>query len=128
VSESPRTILCVGSDILSLYVRCAFLREHGWRVLSATSGHAGIVQFAVELVDVVVLDVDDDGAETAVIAGELKRTKAKVPLVLLVGEGQALVEGALNSANSVVPRLDESELLNALEQQGRQPAHAARPA
>ena len=64
-----------------------------------------------------MLDVDGDGADTAVIAGELKRTKEKVPVIMLVGDGQALVEGALNSADAVVPRLDESELLKALEQQ-----------
>jgi hypothetical protein len=128
VSESSRTILCIGSDIFSQYRRCAFLREHGWLVLSSTTGHGGIVQFAAELVHAVVLDVDGDGAETALIAGELKRTKATVPVILLVGEGQALLEGALNSANAVVPRVDESELLKALEQQAPPslpPAHSA---
>jgi DNA-binding response OmpR family regulator len=123
-----RTILSICSDIFSQYRRCAFLREHGWLILSSTSGHGGIVQFAAELVDVVVLDVDGDGAETAVIAWELKRTKAGVPVILLVGERQALVEGVVECADAVVPRLDESELLNALEQQVGHPTHAVRPA
>jgi acyl-CoA hydrolase len=112
-----RTILSICSDIFSQFRRCAFLREHGWLVLGSSSGHSGIVQFAAELVDVVVLDVDGDGAETAVIAGELKRTKEKVPVVLLVGEGQTLVEGVVECADAVVPRLNESGLLKALERQ-----------
>ncbi len=131
MSDAPRrscTILSICSDIFSQFRCCAFLREHGWLVLGSSSGHSGIVQFAAELVDVVVLDVDGDGAETAVIAGELKRTKEKVPIILLVGDGQTLVDGALNSADAVVPRLDESELLKALERQAGKPAHPARPA
>jgi len=131
VSDSQprsRTVLSICSDIFSQHRRCALLREHGWLVLGSSSGHGGIVQFAAELVDVVVLDVDGDGAGTAVIAGALKRTKGKVPLILLVGEGQALVEGALYCADAVVARFDESELLQALEQQAGPPAHAARPA
>ena len=48
----------------------------------------GFVQFTAELVDVVVLDVEVDGAETAVTARELKRTKAKVLVILRVGEGR----------------------------------------
>ncbi len=115
VSQSSHTILSICSDILSQFRRCAFLREHGWLVLGSSSGHSAIVQFAAELVDVVVLDVDGDGAETAVIAAELKRTKEKVPIILLVGEGQTLVEGVVERADAVVSRLDESGLLKALE-------------
>ena len=128
MSESFRTILCICSDVFSLNRRCGFLREHGWLVLSSTTGHSGIVQFAAELVDVVVLDVDGDGAETAVIAGELKRIKARVPVILLVGESQTLVEGVVECADALVARLDEWEILQALEQQAGHFAHAARPA
>lgn len=67
-------------------------------MLGSSSGHAGIVEFAAQLVDVVVLDVNGDGADAAVIAGELKRIKEKVWLIPLVGEGQALFE-----ARSIVP-------------------------
>ena len=71
---------------------------------------------------------DGDGAETAVIAGELKRIKARVPVILLVGESQTLVEGVVECADALVARLDEWEILQALEQQAGHFAHAARPA
>ena len=123
-----RTVLSICSDIFGQFRRCAFLREHGWLVLGSSSGHGGIVQFAAELVHAIVLDVDGDGAETAVIAGELKRIKARVPVILLVGESQTLVEGVVECADALVARLDEWEILQALEQQAGHFAHAARPA
>jgi DNA-binding response OmpR family regulator len=115
-SKSSRTVLCIGSEAMSLYQRCAFLKEHGWRVFSATSGHEGIFRFAAEPVDVVVLDLNHDGAEGALIAGELKRMRPNVPIIILVNEGHAVVEGALESADAVVPRSDQfHDLLKALE-------------
>ena len=84
-------------------------------MLSATSGHQGILSFTAEAVDVVVLDLNGDGAEGAVIAGELKRIRPDIPVVILTAEGQTLVDGALECADAVVPRLDHPGLLRALE-------------
>jgi DNA-binding response OmpR family regulator len=92
------------------------LREHGWRVLSSANAHEGILRFTVELVDVVVIDLNSDGSEGALIAGELKRLRPKVPVIILVTKGETLVEGALASADAVVLRSDhQQELLKALE-------------
>jgi DNA-binding response OmpR family regulator len=84
-------------------------------VLSSANGHDGIVRFAAERVDVVVLDVNSDAAETAVIAGELKRTRANVPVIMLVTEEQTLAEGVLEIADAVVLRSDQSKLLKTLD-------------
>jgi DNA-binding response OmpR family regulator len=92
------------------------LREQGWRVLSSSSGHDGILRFTAELVDVVVVDLNGDGSEGALIAGELKRIRPKVPVIILVTEGQTLAEGALASADAVVLRSDHLQnLLKVLE-------------
>ena len=109
-----RTVLCIGSEALSLNHRCAFLREHGWRVLSSASGHEGIRRFTSEPADVVVVDLNGDGAEGALIAGELKRIRPKIPVIILIAENDRLVEGALDNANAVIPRGDHSQLLKAL--------------
>jgi DNA-binding response OmpR family regulator len=118
VSEAKlhsRTVLCIGSQTIGLNLRCGFLKEHGWRVLSSTNGYDAIVLFVAELVDVVVLDVDGNGAEAALIAGELKRTKANVHVIMLVAEKQTLVEGALDVADAVVTRsVRYEELLKAV--------------
>jgi len=114
VSHS-RTVLCIGSDAIGLRQRGAFLKEHGWRVLSSTKAHDAIVRFVSELVDAVVLDVDGDGAEAAVIAGELNRSRANVHVIMLVAEDQKLAEGVLDSADAVVIRSDQAELMRVLE-------------
>jgi len=90
------------------------LREQGWQVLSSTSGHEGILRFTAEPVDAVVVDLNGDGAEGALIAAELKRIRPRVPVIILVVEGETLVDGALDSADAVVPRADRSQLLKAL--------------
>jgi AmiR/NasT family two-component response regulator len=110
-----RRVLCIGSEIIGLHRRCRALRENGWLVLSSANGHDGIVRFAAERVDVVVLDVNSDAAETAVIAGELKRTRANVPVIMLVTEEQTLAEGVLEIADAVVLRSDQSKLLKTLD-------------
>ncbi|HEY6336868.1 MAG TPA: hypothetical protein VIW68_00090 [Candidatus Sulfotelmatobacter sp.] len=84
-------------------------------MLTSGSGHEGVLHFTAESVDVVVVDLNGDGAEGAVIAGELKRLRPKVPVVILVVDDQILVEGALASADAVVSRSDHSKLLQALQ-------------
>jgi hypothetical protein len=112
--RSSHVVLCIGSEALSLYHRCAFLREQGWGVLSSTSGHEGILRFTAEPVDAVVVDLNGDGAEGALIAAELKRVRPRVPVIILVVEGETLVDGALDSADAVVHRSDHSKLLKTL--------------
>jgi DNA-binding response OmpR family regulator len=111
-----RTVLCIGSEAISLHRRCSFLREQGWRVLSSSSGHEGIFRFTAEPVDVVVVDLNGDGSDGALIAGELKRLRPEVPVIILITDGETLAEGALASADAVVLRSDQhQELLKALE-------------
>lgn len=113
-ARSPRTVLCIGSEAISLYRRCAFLREHGWRVLSSASGHEGIRRFTSEPAAAVVVDLNGDGTEGALIAGELKRIRPNIPVIILIADGDHLVEGALDNANAVISRSDHPELLKAL--------------
>lgn len=74
-----KAVLCVGNDLVNLNLRCALLREHGWRVLSSGTGQDGITRFGQETVDVVVLDLDHDGSESALIAAEMKRLARLCP-------------------------------------------------
>jgi len=85
-------------------------------VFSSTSGHMGVFRFAAELADVVVLDLPGDGSEAALIAGEMKRISPKVRVIILITQGETLVEGALDLADAAVPRSDDFEdLLKALD-------------
>ncbi len=116
VQQSGKAVLCIGNDPIHLNLRCALLKEHGWHVHSAGSGHEGVIRFGQGRVDVVVLDLNDDGAECALIAGELKRLGPGVPIVMLVAKGKVLAEGATAQADIVVLKSDEiGSLLLALK-------------
>jgi DNA-binding NarL/FixJ family response regulator len=80
-------------------------------VVNSGSGHDGIIRFGQETVDAVVVDLNDDGAEAALITGELKRLRPEVPVVIVVTEGQTLANGATKQADVLVPKSRESSLL-----------------
>ncbi len=101
-------MLCIGSDPVRLNLRCARLKEHGLNVLSAASGHEGIIRFGRDPVDAVVLDFNDDGSESALIASELKKLRPQIPVIVLVGEGTTLLNGATQQADAVVMKSEET--------------------
>jgi len=107
-----KAVLCIGNDLVNLNLRCALLREHGWRVLSSGTGHDGITRFGQETVDVVVLDLNRDGSESALIAAELKRQRPAIPILMLVGDASALAEGATAQADAVVLKSMETQDLH----------------
>lgn len=107
-----KAVLCIGNDLVNLNLRCALLREHGWRVLSSGTGHDGITRFGQETVDVVVLDLDHDGSESALIAAEMKRQRPAVPILMLVGDASTLAPGATAQADAVVLKSEETQTLH----------------
>lgn len=104
--RSGRTILCIGNEPVHLNLRCSFLTQHGWAVRSSGSGHEGLLCFGAQAADAVILDFIDSGVEGALIAGELKRIRPNVPIIMLVAEKKTLVAGALESADAVLLRSD----------------------
>jgi DNA-binding response OmpR family regulator len=109
------TILCIGDDPLRLNLRCSFLKGNGWRVLSAGSGYEGIILCGQELVDAVVLDLDSGGPESALVAGELKRLRPKLLVIMLADEEGSVTEDATKQADAVILKsLSGKELLRAL--------------
>ncbi|HUA16698.1 MAG TPA: hypothetical protein VMG31_15495 [Verrucomicrobiae bacterium] len=90
--------------------------RNGLRILSAGDGHEGILRVQQEVVDLVVLDLNDNGAEAALIAGELKRLHPKLPVIMLVPEEVTWAPEATDQADSVVTRSDDpSGLLAAVK-------------
>jgi len=107
-----KAVLCIGNDLVNLNLRCALLREHGWRVLSSGSGHDGVTRFGQETVDAVVLDLNHDGSESALIAAELKRQRPTVPILMLVRDTNALAQDATAQADAVVLKSEEGKTLH----------------
>ena len=77
-------------------------------MISSGSGHEGIIRFGQDVVDV---DLDSDGAEAALITGELKRLRPEVPVIILVTDEKALANGATQQANAVVLKSQEARSL-----------------
>ena len=109
------SVLCIGNDPVNLNLRCSLLKQHGWRVLSSGNGHEGILRFGEEVVNAVVVDLNDDGTEAALIIGELKRLRPDVPVILVKDENM-LAPGATQQTSAVILKSQEAvDLIKALE-------------
>ena len=106
-----KTVLCIGSEPVSLNFRCALLNENGWKVLSSASGHEGVLRFEKENVDAVVLDLNEHGSEAALIISALKKIRPQIPVIMLVSDKQELVPGATDQADAVLPKSQETSRL-----------------
>jgi CheY-like chemotaxis protein len=111
LKHRQKAILCIGNNPVSLNLRCSLLKAHGWNGISSGSGHEGVIRFGRETVDAVVIDLDDDGAEAALIAGELKRLRPEVPIVIVVTDEKELANGATQQASGVVMKSQEGHML-----------------
>lgn len=80
-------------------------------MLGSGSAHEGIIRFGQESVDAVVVDLNSDGAESALAMGELKRLRSAVPVILLVEERDNLAAGATGVADAVVEKSEEARVL-----------------
>ena len=118
---SSGTVLCIGDEAVRLNLRCSFLKQHGWQVLSSGSAHEGVIRFSKEKVDVAIIDFGGDGAEAALIAGELKRLHPKVPVIILMPEDNVVLQDTVQCADVLVP---ETGLLHALQSFRRDSANA----
>jgi DNA-binding response OmpR family regulator len=94
-----------------LNLRCSNLRKHGWNVLSSGSGYEGVFEFSRQRVDAVVVDLNGDGAEAALIIGELKRLRPEVPVIMLATDEKLLVPGASQQADAVITKSQEDRSL-----------------
>ena len=79
--------------------------------MSSGSGYDGVIRFGQESVDAVVIDLNDDGTEAALIIGELKRLRPDVPVIIMVTEGEALAPGATSQADAMVDKAHEATRL-----------------
>jgi len=109
--QAARCVLCIGSDLVNLNLRCALLKDHGWETASSSNGHEGIFRFAKGDIHLVVLDLNTDGAEAALIAAELKRQNPRVPIIMLVANHETLLPGATAQADTVMLKSEEEVLL-----------------
>jgi CheY-like chemotaxis protein len=104
-----KTLLCIHRDPAQL----SWLRENGYELITATNGCDGLRLFASRPVDAIVIEYYLAFLDGAVVAGEIKRIRPGVPIVMLT-EHLELPEGALNSVDALVEKSDGNHLLLAV--------------
>lgn len=108
--KKRRTILHFGTDRVFLLLRSRSLNEMGYDVLNASDGFEAIQLAALKPVDAVVLDLDRNHAEVALVASEIKRCRPEVPTILLT-EGNGPAANARELADALVPKRDNVKML-----------------
>jgi len=113
--QQRRTVFCIGDDPLALNLRCTRLRAKDFAVVSSGNRYEALIQFGESDVDAVILDLDGGGPESAVIAGEVKKLRPQVPVVVLVTKGDGRAQMSNTLADAVVVKSEEkTRLLRAL--------------
>jgi len=115
-SEKKRgTILHFGADPVVLVLRAWNLNQMGYRVLNVSDAAEAVKLAARRRVDAVVLDLDRNHAEVALVATAIKRCRSQVPTILLAEE-TALLHRAHELADALIPKRDDlGMLITALE-------------
>jgi CheY-like chemotaxis protein len=108
--KKPRTILHFGTDRVVLLWRARSLNEMGYHVLNANNGFEAIQLATRGQVDAVVLDLDRNHAEVALVAEEIKRSRPQLPTLLLT-EGATPRNRAHEMADALIPKRDDLEML-----------------
>lgn len=81
--QKSHTILHFGTDRPALLERARSLNRMGYEVLNSTNGFEAIQLGCLDVVDAVVLDQEGNHAEVEIILKEVKRSRPRVPTILL---------------------------------------------
>ncbi len=104
-----KTVLCVDDEKIGLRVRKILLESHGFKVLTANSGHQGLAMFD-DKVDLVVLDYYMPGLNGGEVAAEMRRRRPEVPIIFLSAYF-SLPAAALELANAFITKGDPPDVL-----------------
>jgi CheY-like chemotaxis protein len=103
---AARSLLCIHRDPDRLSV----LREKGFSLITATHGSQGLRLLVSKPVDAVILEYHLGLLDGAAVAGEIKRVRPRLPIVMLA-ESVELPEGALKSVDALVTNCDGPRFL-----------------
>jgi DNA-binding response OmpR family regulator len=100
------TLLCIHRDPAQL----SLLQEHGYELVTATSGHDGLRLIASRPVDAIVLEYHLGLLDGVAIADEIKQVRPDVPIVMLTDHLE-FPSGALKSVDALVTKSDGAHFL-----------------
>jgi len=108
------TILLVEDDQSLGYILTEYLELHGFRVLLAKDGEAGLKIFNMQHVDLCILDVMLPKKDGFTLAAEIKQGDEKMPLIFLTSKSLKIdkLKGfKLGADDYIVKPVDEEELI-----------------
>jgi len=103
---SNGTLLCIHRDPAQL----SLLQEHGYELVTATTGRDGLRLFTSRAVDAIVLEYHLGLLDGAVVASEIKRVRPMIPIVMLADHLE-LPNAALKSVDALVTKSDGAHFL-----------------
>jgi CheY-like chemotaxis protein len=109
--DSVPTLLCIDNHPEGLAVRKILLEAVGYRVLTASSGKAGLHAFERNPVDLVVLDYSLPDVDGEAVAQMLHKCKPRVPILLLSGAIQNLPGRVLKMVDNFIQKGQPTAIL-----------------
>ena len=110
MARRQKTLLCVDDNQSSLKICKIILENVGYRVLTSSSAREGLEVFASHAIDAVILDYQMPEMNGELVAAEMRRTKPRVPILMLSG-WLPLPESALQLVDEFVAKGDPVEFM-----------------
>ena len=108
MASGQQTLLCIDDNQSSLKICKIILEDFGYKVSTASSAREGLEIFASHVIDAVILDYQMPEMNGELVAAEMRRTKPRVPILMLSGWG-SLPESALQMVDGFVAKGDPVE-------------------
>ncbi len=83
--RQEKHILCIDDEQVALSGWCLYLQSKGYNVDGAATGEEGLQRFAVQPIDLVVLDYSMPELNGSAVSEVMKRIKPTVPIILFTG-------------------------------------------
>ena len=110
MASGQQTLLCIDDNQSSLKICKIILEDFGYKVSTASSAREGLEIFASHVIDAVILDYQMPEMNGELVAAEMRRTKPRVPILMLSG-WVSLPESALLLVDEFVAKGDPVEFM-----------------
>ena len=117
MARPQKTLLCIDDYQSSLNLCKIVLEDFGYKVSTASSAREGLQIFASHVSDAVILDYQMPEMNGELVAAEMRRTKPRVPILMLSG-WLPLPESALQLVDEFVAKGDPVEFMLLAIQRG----------
>ena len=110
MARPQKTLLCIDDYQSSLNLCKIVLEDFGYKVSTASSAREGLEIFASHVSDAVILDYQMPEMNGELVAAEMRRTKPRVPILMLSG-WVSLPDSALLLVDEFVAKGDPVEFM-----------------